>query len=719
MTMIKRIIEKTWLLIIVSFLCILTLYCKRQDNIVGIYCNEDNDLYQLLIKSNNQNYVLYDDINVALKEVATNGTLLLLAKDYPENKTILPEDFYQLARKKSLKVYVEFPDHLPSGNTGGIQSTNKERLVVTSDFFGKKLPGTCILDAGLYSYVEVSDRDCHLKGANVAGFKTLVYGLENTNVAPILFDDGNVLISTTKFSDFRKSRYSPIHEWENAITGILLFLFEDEEIDFVQWEPLVKPMYPKNVKLPADAYKLAVERGVGWYINGRFLIHPEWENHWQGVDTLALPVGPPMDLDLPSGDGSLGVMEGHYSYINPDGSQPYRYWLRADCVSETAMTFAMADNIKKNGNNLQIAGNLLDFLFNSDAFKTPNSRNPQMSSYGLMGWTKTHPFVYYGDDNARVILGSILSSHIVGNNKWDSDIERLILANFRTAGKKGFRTNSLRGKNIDIINWKELYNRDIENPAPHFESWLWATYLWLYDKTGYPPLLDKAKSAIEITMGKYPKDWKWTNGLQQERARMILPLAWLVRIEDTPQNRKWLNLVCDDLLTYQHECGALREVLGAGSKGKYGAPKNNQHYGTTEAPVIQTNGEPIADMLYTSNFAFFALNEAAQVTKDPKYLEAVDKLADFLVRIQSTSYGRADLNGCWFRAFDYDEWEYYGSNADHGWGAWGTLTGWTQSFITTTLALKLKGTSYWELTKETTIGSNIEPVLDQMLPGIN
>jgi hypothetical protein len=123
-------------------------------------------------------------------------------------------------------------------------------------------------------------------------------------------------------------------------------------------------------------------------------------------------------------------------------------------------------------------------------------------------------------------------------------------------------------------------------------------------------------------------------------------------------------------------------------------------------------------MLYTTNFAFFALNEAARATGESKYLEAVDKLADFLVRIQSTTDGRADLDGCWFRAFDYENWEYYGSNADHGWGAWGTLTGWTQSFITTTLALKLKETSFWDITKESTIGSNMDEIWQQMLPGV-
>ena len=304
------------------------------------------------------------------------------------------------------------------------------------------------------------------------------------------------------------------------------------------------------------------------------------------------------------------------------------------------------------------------------------------------------------------------------NNTWNVQILELILANFRTSGKNGFRGGALNGKDIDEKTWQTLMEGEFENIAPHYESWLWATYLWLYDKTGYGSLLVKAKKAIEITMTNYPKNWKWTNGIQQERARMILPLAWLVRVEDTKQHRGWLNTICDDLLKNQVEVGALREELGEGSKGRYGAPKSNSSYGHAEAPVIHSNGEPIADMLYTSNFAFFALNEAAEATQNPRYIEAVDKLAEFIVRIHSTSSGRADLDGCWFRAFDYENWEYYGSNADHGWGAWGTLTGWTQSFITTTLALKLKKTSYWDITKDSGIGNRIDVVWSEMLPGI-
>ncbi len=713
--------QKSLSLVALSFLFVMVAFGQKSkldtNNRIHVYSNESNDLYQLL-KSNGENCIRYDDINTALKSCEKNEVLLILAKNYPAATTVIPGDFYKRVNKKDLKTYIEFPNHLESDITGEIKSTKKERLVVTSNFFGEELSPMRILDAGLYFYIDIPERESHLKGANVAGFDKALYGLEKTKSSPILFEDSNVLISTTKLSDFNKSRYSPINAWQSTIGGILFYLSIEMAAESVTWNPIVKPSYNAIVPLPENAYELAVERGAEWYKKARFLIHPDWKNQWECIDTLQLPVGPPMNLNLPSGDGSLGVMEGHYSYINYDGSQPYRYWLRGDCVAETSMTFAMANGIKQNKQKEEIAENLMDFLFNSDVFKTSSSKDAKMSSYGLIGWAATKPSRYYGDDNARILLGSILSSQVMENNTWNVQILELILANFRTSGKNGFRGGALNGKDIDEKTWQTLMEGEFENIAPHYESWLWATYLWLYDKTGYGSLLVKAKKAIEITMTNYPKNWKWTNGIQQERTRMILPLAWLVRIEDTKKHRGWLNTICDNLLKNQVEVGALREELGEGSKGRYGAPKSNSSYGHAGAPVIHSNGEPITDMLCTSNFAFFALNEAAEATQNPRYIEAVDKLAEFMVRIQSTSSGRADLDGCWFRAFDYENWEYYGSNADHGWGAWGTLTGWTQSFITTTLALKLKKTSYWDITKDSGIGNRIDVVWSEMLPGI-
>ena len=51
------------------------------------------------------------------------------------------------------------------------------------------------------------------------------------------------------------------------------------------------------------------------------------------------------------------------------------------------------------------------------------------------------------------------------------------------------------------------------------------------------------------------------NGVQLQKARMLLPLAWLVRVRDTPQHRAWLSRVADDLLRSQQPCGAIREQI--------------------------------------------------------------------------------------------------------------------------------------------------------------
>ena len=55
------------------------------------------------------------------------------------------------------------------------------------------------------------------------------------------------------------------------------------------------------------------------------------------------------------------------------------------------------------------------------------------------------------------------------------------------------------------------------------------------------------------------------------------------------------------------------------------------------------------------------------------------KLAEFFVRIQVRSEAHPELDGGWFRCFDYQKWDYWGANADEGWGAWSIEVGWTQA----------------------------------------
>ena len=105
------------------------------------------------------------------------------------------------------------------------------------------------------------------------------------------------------------------------------------------------------------------------------------------------------------------------------------------------------------------------------------------------------------------------------------------------------------------------------------------------------------------------------------------------------------------------------------------------------------------------------LFRSAHATGDKQYREAAGKLSDFLTRIQVKSDRHIDLDGAWMRAFDYNRWDYWASNADAGWGAWSTLTGWIQSWIVTTQTFLEKNQSFWSVTKHVNVESQMRDAL--------
>ena len=150
--------------------------------------------------------------------------------------------------------------------------------------------------------------------------------------------------------------------------------------------------------------------------------------------------------------------------------------------------------------------------------------------------------------------------------------------------------------------------------------------------------------------------------------------------------------------------------------GKYPPPQSNEAYGTNEASLIAQNGDPVADLLYTTNFAFLGLHEASYALKDPHIKKAADQLAEFLCRIQVKSERHPELHGGWMRAFDFEKFEHWGSNADAGWGAWAIESGWTQGWIVSILSLREMNTSVWDLTTKQNIKA-VYPQLQQEMIG--
>lgn len=695
------------------------LLCSCVENKTIYYCgSEQNEVYQLL-RSEGFKLVIFDSPEVMIKN-ATNGSGAVIVCDtYPVSPLEITQETYKLAQLKKIRLYLEYPDKLPDVCVEKETfHASLERGVITSDKLMNLEPMDIIGVNDCYTRVAKVD-DPLIVLARVAGFDQAEYGIEDVDSYPLLCEKDNILIAFTKLSNFRTGRYEPLGAWQSVWKYIISFVTNDSDFTFsTEWPSDVRPTYSREQSLPADAGKDMISRGLEWFFKGRFFIDPSWKKlqlERQG-DGL-MPVARALPADSKVGNGSMGILEGHASNIYYDGEQDFRYWLRADVQGEVAFALAAGGESLNNSTYEEVSKNLMEYVLKKSAFRSGKRIDPSSPVYGLIGWSDTHPYVFYADDNARLVLGLIGASAFMDYDRWNKEIIENILANFRLSNVNGFFGNGGRLEEPQILEkgWQYYAKRpELVNPHPHFESWMWACYLWLYDKTGYQPLLEKAEKAIRLTMENYPEGWKWTNGIQQERARMILPLAWLVRVQDTPEHREWLDQVVSRLLENQQTSGAIREELGNSSTGTFGKAKSNKDYGVTEAPLISHNGDPVADMLYTSNFAFFSLNEAARATGNTQYQEAVEKLSDFLIRIQVKSDRYAHLDGAWYRAFDYNRWDYWASNADHGWGAWSTLTGWIQSWIIGTQVLIEDDTSFWDKTKGVAMKPHMDEVIQTM-----
>ncbi len=702
-------------LLLLIFPILLFFGCNNKANNKIIFvCSEENDLYRSTVESNGE-FQRFSSAEEAIEYALEGSGILVLSDDYPAEKVTLSDGFFKKADSKNIKLYIEFPDSLPGIKTGDIQKTEWERAVITSNVFGETLKKMHIVTINDCHFVDIEAESPHMVVAKIAGFNTAIYGLDSTKTHPILFEmpETNILVSTTKLSHFITGRYAPKDAWKSIWGFVFNWLQPDEEMPELHWIESVHPSFSKDKTISQEERLQAAMRGVEWYYKSNLL-----------TTSLEVENGKTLEILADGEYGIEGIRECFLSKINYDGSQPISGSRRGDCASESAMALALRGMLKDNERDKVTAENLQDYVyFNSRMRKGPRN-DPESSEFGFIDWferTDDNKGVYYADDNARLVMGTLATAAALEIDRWDEGVMACILANFRaTSTTTGFKPRRLDGSPSSshtlTLGWEHYRDaKDYYHFAPHYQSWIMAMYLWLYNKTNYEPLLKVAKTGIENMMKAYPEEWHWTNGLQQERARMVLPLAWLIRVEDTPQHREWLNQMVDDLLSFQDESGAIREDLGNVGHGKYAPPKSNAAYGTNEAPLIQENGDPVADMLYTSNFAFLSLTEAAAVTGDEKIKNAVNKLADFMVKIQVSSDSRPELDGVWFRAFEFNRWEYWGSNADLGWGVWSTETGWTQGWITTMLMMQELDTNLWDFTAESKIASSFEKYKHMML----
>jgi hypothetical protein len=669
-------------------------------------CSAENDFFRA-VRQAGIDAGRFDKREDAFAHAQNGSGVLWLAETYPAQPLLFTHADLQVIREKHLRVFAEYS----SGpfTSEGPKPALLKRAVVTSTRFGASLPPFSLLSAHDCQFLEVaapaSEIESHLVLAEVAGFDRAPFGLPEKTY-PLLFEHKTerVLLAATKLSGFVTMRYGPSWAWVVVMNAILEWLSQPGASPKIKPQAAVAPSWSAKTILPEEAEAKAFLRGVSWYSDARFLIAPSWHEMLTDATKFRDNVTTGPGQHLPVGDGSLGVLEGHSSQILPDGSQPVRWWIRADCVAETAMVMALSHAMKHSTRDRSVAANLLQYLRESIMVNGVRV-DPRSQSYGLLGWNTMPNYhngengydVYYGDDNARSLLGVLTASTLLKSAGWQERMWMGILANFRLLGTNGQQLFRYDEAPLEKNGWRHYYEAPTVLYDMNYQAYPWALFLWAYSKTGYKPFLERTYTGIRQTMEAYPLNWKAADSITSSQARLLLPLAWLVRVSPSAETRSWLNRIGGDILSHQVACGAIEEWFQPRMEGVQGPPRSNAEYGTSEGPIIQNNGDPAADLLYTNNFAFIGLHEAYAATGDSHWKEAEDRLAAFLVRAQVQSSAHPELSGAWFRAFDFQAWDYWASNSDSGWGAWCTETGWSQSWIASTFGLRLLSRSLWDV----------------------
>ncbi|MDF2726229.1 MAG: hypothetical protein K0Q59_5907, partial [Paenibacillus sp.] len=474
-------------------------------------CSEENDMFRTLRRLGIA-IERFDSAADALRQIPAEAGLFILADQYPSAGCQLDEEQLQAALSKRLKLYIEYPQAVAGYTVGLPQLTDKERVVVTGDFFAPQHQPLTIMTMHSCWYVPMQAQEqteiaVHLCLARVAGYDKAVYGLPDSSV-PLLWEwtGRNALIAASALSHCIRGRYAPYAVWRDVWKRILIWAGYPSAAESLSWEPVVRTQWSKQEPLPHDAEAQARQRSIKW-----FRTHAAY-----------------------SIDSRKGVIEGFESNIRYDGKQLMRAWLRADCIAESAMVFAYDYSLTRNPESKQLAESMLDSVWMDRNFYNDQ---PDQPDYGMDNWYDRRK-VFYGDDNARVIWASLAARHALNNDRWDERILTCLLANLRTTGTNGFRRGYLETSKsfINGRDWKFYYNEAFIEMSPHYQCYLWSCYLWAYAATGFEPFLTTSKKAIRLAMEATPAKWKWTNGLTQEIARMVLPLSMLVEIENTPEH---------------------------------------------------------------------------------------------------------------------------------------------------------------------------------------
>jgi hypothetical protein len=259
----------------------------------------------------------------AIEDAPSGSAVLVLADGYPERQTPIPKRSLAEARRKNLKLYLEYPEAVPGIALGAQRGVQWERGIVALDDPAIGLAKLSIVSLQDCRFLPVSSRPSLLVLGRVAGFDSAVYGIPD-NASPLLFrSNADTLIATTRLSSFVTARLAPTADWVTIWRSLLTSLDPAGSPHQLTVIPAVRPSYSLTDRLAPTAERAALNRCADWFKGSGLLISAERRPTIEtllraGQDLTPGDPGPP-------GDGTSGILEGYASQIRPDGSQLQRH----------------------------------------------------------------------------------------------------------------------------------------------------------------------------------------------------------------------------------------------------------------------------------------------------------------------------------------------------------------------------------------------------------
>ncbi|MBQ7720633.1 MAG: hypothetical protein IJT56_08615 [Clostridia bacterium] len=441
----------------------------------------------------------------------------------------------------------------------------------------------------------------------------------------------NAVMCQLRVCDFAKARLSPRKLWEDLASRLCVWLTGCSP-DYIP-QPTVRHLDDID---DFDA-RLAdcVAGGIGW-----------------------------LRRNLIDG-GRGGIREGMSHAIYPDGSQGRALSVRTDCAGEASGAFVF-------GGFTEEYDALSSFVYGPMQIKGGEYD-------GMLRWSDSAWGVCYGDDNARALIPTLSAALLLGEKKYLPQALKALDFLADTTARDGLRP--ARTDNISYLpdrSPRSVADTESGCPSAHYNAWYSAALLLGYLNTKNDRYLDIGRRGLETLMSLYPET-KREQSETEEICRLVLPLALLCECTGEKKHLDMLERVTRDLESHIHPFGGVAEW-------DTGYKANCSRVSGGECSLLADNGDPVADLLYSSNWLPIGLAWAYRATGDERYRSLWRGIAEFMIKSQIHSDIK-DIDGGWARAFDMDRREIFGLPHDAGWAACCIESGWTVAEIVTGLEI--------------------------------